>query len=283
MEESYVQGLKKLLARQPQNVSSEFGYGKDPSLHIELGLSQISVFQAPWQSIVKSTETLAQSHSTFAQRLEADVERPLRDYQSKSREMQAMSTIQGNLVAISREVETSQKRAEKVKGGRSGANKVAAASSDYIIANQQWNVQAPYVFEQLQALDENRVNHLRDVLTQLETHEVDRIERNRIAAETCLNVILNLNTADEISAFVARSSSGTPVVPARLTSRPPTRHTLLIPTRSRGGDDGASERSASSGGALRLGSGSATDTGAGTEPSGFNQGIELMMDRSREA
>ena len=169
--------------------------------------------------------------------------------------MQAMSTIQGNLVAVSRELETSQKRADKLRGGKSGANKVANASSDFENANQQWLTQAPYVFEQLQALDESRVNHLRDVLTQLETHEVDRIERNRIAAETCLNVILNLNTADEISAFVARSSSSAPTIPTRLTSRITSGNTLGLPPPSRGGDDGASERSASSGGALRLGSG----------------------------
>ncbi len=219
-----------------------------------------SVFQAPWQSIVRSTEILAQSHSTFAQRLETDVERPLRNFQSKSREMQAMTTIQGNLAAVSREVETTQKRADRIKGGKSVSNKVANASSDFESANQQWETQAPYVFEQLQALDESRVNHLRDVLTQLETHEVDRIERNRIAAETCLNVILNLNTADEVSAFVARSSSGAPVVPMRQTSRTPVGNTLVAPP-SRGGDDGASERSTSSGGALRFGSGSGSGSG----------------------
>ena len=174
--------------------------------------------------------------------------------------MQAMSTIQGNLAAVSREVEITQKRADRIKGGKSGSNKVANASSDFENANQQWETQAPYVFEQLQALDESRVNHLRDVLTQLETHEVDRVERNRIAAETCLNVILNLNTADEISAFVARSSSGAPVVPIRQTSRTPAGNTLVAPP-SRGGDDGASERSTSSGGALRFGSGSGSGSG----------------------
>ena len=171
--------------------------------------------------------------------------------------MQAMSTIQGNLAAVSREVETTQKRADKVKGGKSGANKVANASSDFENAHQQWETQAPYVFEQLQALDESRVNHLRDVLTQLETHEVDRIERNRIGAETCLNMILNLNAADEISAFVAHSSSGAPV---RQTSRIASGNTLVA-SPSRAGDDGASEKSASSGGALRFGSGSGSSPG----------------------
>ncbi len=173
--------------------------------------------------------------------------------------MQAMSTIQGNLAAVAREVENALKRVDKNHGGRLGANKVAAATQDFESANHQWATQAPYVFEQLQALDESRVNHLRDVLTQFETHEVDRIERNRIAAETCLNVILNLNTTDEISAFVARSSSvssGAPVVPMRQTSRIASGNTLTAPSPSRGGDDGASERSAGSGGALRLGSGS---------------------------
>ena len=157
-------------------------------------------------------EALAQSHSTLAQRIEADVERPLKNYQSKSREMQAVSTIQGNLAAIAKEVDSAQRKASKVSGAKSSANKVANATSDVEAANQQWESQAPYVFEQLQALDENRVNHLRDVLTQLETHEVDQVERNRTSAESCLNTILNINSAEEISTFVARQTANAPAI-----------------------------------------------------------------------
>ena len=136
--------------------------------------------------------------------------------------MQAVSTVQGNLAAVAKDVDGAHKRAAKLSTGKSSANKVANATSDVEAANQQWESQAPYVFEQLQALDEGRVNHLRDVLTQLETHEVDLVERNRITAETCLNALLNVDTSDEISTFVARISGGSGgelSIPPRIGSR----------------------------------------------------------------
>ena len=170
-------------------------------------LTTLSVFRAPWQSIVGSIDSIAQSHSILAAKIEADVERPLKEFQTKNREMQAIGTIQGNLISIAKEVDLAQKKASKASGGKSSANKVANATSDLEAANQQWDSQAPYVFEQLQALDESRVNHLRDVLTQLETHEVDQVERSRATAESCLNELLTIDTKDEVSTFVARNTA----------------------------------------------------------------------------
>ena len=164
-------------------------------------------------------QSLAESHSILATKMESDVERPLKDFQSKNREMQGISTIQGNLAAVAKDLDGAQKKAQKLAGGKSNANKVANATSDVDAANQAWESQAPFVFEQLQALDESRVNHLRDVLTQFETHEVDLVERNRITAESCLNALLNVNTADEISTFAARNAGADQNVPRRLANR----------------------------------------------------------------
>ena len=185
----------------------------------------------------------------LAIRIEVDVERPLREYQHKNREMQSMSTIQGNLVAMAKECEEAQKRSDrlKAKGGKADANKVSNATSEVETANQQWESQAPFVFEQLQALDESRLNHLRDVLTQFETHEVDQVERNRVTAESCLNVLLNLNTGDEISTFVARTSGGRPDILQRRQSRTPTIPTAAPPTPARSVDDRRSEKSGATG------------------------------------
>ncbi len=182
-------------------------------------LTFISVFRTPWQSIVSSMQSLAESHSILATKMESDVERPLKDFQSKNREMQGISTIQGNLAAMAKDLDGAQKKAQKLAGGKSNANKIASATSEVDVANSAWDSQAPYVFEQLQALDESRVNHLRDVLTQFETHEVDLVERNRITAESCLNALLNVNTAEEISTFVARNTGADQNVPRRLASR----------------------------------------------------------------
>lgn len=117
-----------------------------------------------------------------------------------------MSNMQGNLQAIAKEVEAAQKKVVKIKdkGSRAAPDKVAAASTQVEDANQQWQSQAPYVFEQLQAVDEMRINQLRDLLTQLETHELDQAERFRASAEAALNSLLNIETRDEILAFTTK-------------------------------------------------------------------------------
>ncbi|KAL8665526.1 MAG: hypothetical protein Q9202_002231 [Teloschistes flavicans] len=219
--------------------------------------------------------------------MEADVERPLREYQKGSREMQAMSTIQGNLAAVARELDTAQKRVEKVKGGKSSASKVADATAGVETLRREWASQAPYVFEQLQALDENRINHLRDLLTQLQTHEVDQVERNRLSAESCLNVLLNVDTAEEISTFVARSSSGAPTMQqAPIRNRQTSANLLSTPTPSRTQDDRASEISATSEGNPRSGSASGPQPPSTPErkPRGFGlRRLGTVMGRRKDS
>lgn len=195
---------------------------------------------------MNALETLAESHHTLAQKIEADVERPLRDFQSGNREMQAMSTIQGNLASMARDIEAAQKKADKLqeKGSKAATDKVAHVSRDLENAQSQWDSQAPYVFETLQAVDETRLNHLRDVLTQLQTHEIDQIEKNRVAAEQCLNILLTVETADEIKTFSLKTTGGAQPI-ERQRSRPhppvsaPSSSTLQQPPV----DDRASQRS----------------------------------------
>lgn len=211
-----------------------------------------SVFSVPWSNITGSAETLADSHSTLASKIEVDVERPLREFTSTNREMSQMSTVQGNLTALAKDVERAQSKMEKVqgKGDRAEAGKVANANSDLDTAQTQWESQAPYVFENLQSLDESRINHLRDVLTQFQTHEVDLVEKNRVTAESCLNVLLNLETKDEITTFALkavqqrptpaekkRGSVSTPMRPPPTTAG----SSSLAPSISRSEDDRTSQ------------------------------------------
>jgi len=126
-----------------------------------------------------------------------------------------MTTIQGNCNAMAKEIEKAHKTADKLehKGSKASTGRVANVSRDMETAQSQWDSQAPYVFETLQALDETRLNHLRDVLTQLQTHETDQIERNRIAAEQCLNTLLTVETADEIKTFSLRTLQNKDSIP----------------------------------------------------------------------
>ncbi|KAF2735378.1 hypothetical protein EJ04DRAFT_464859 [Polyplosphaeria fusca] len=234
VEELYVQGLRKLANKYPPDESSDLG-----------------VFSTPWQRIVTATSAVAESHHLLAQRIEADVERPLRDFAASNREVQAMSTISGNLAAMAKEIDSAQKKSDKLrdKGGKASASKVANAIAEVESATMTWDSQAPYIFEKLQAVDESRLNHLRDVLTQFQTHEVDQVERNRVSAEETLNVLLNVETADEIKTFVLRTQSGEKPpttrkpssigTPSRSLAPPPTTPSIQAP------DDDRSQKSGS--------------------------------------
>ena len=185
--------------------------------HNYLLLNHPSIFTSPWQKIVESARDLADSHSEFSTRIESDVITPLRQFDSQNHEMRQMANIQGNLSSLAKEYDQALRKAGKLKtqGGKASAGKVAGASDQIETASQQWESQAPYVFEQLQAVDESRLNHLRDVLTQLETHEVDQVEKAKIHAEKCLNSLLNINVPEEIQSWSSQRQSGSQRAPSR--------------------------------------------------------------------
>lgn len=130
-----------------------------------------------------------------------------------------MHTMSSNLSTIAKELEDAREKSEKLsrKGGKASALKVDAATARLESASSQWESQAPFILETLQALDEQRCNHLRDVLTQLETHEVDQSDRLRAAANDALATILEADTAQEVENFVTRVTGGKP----RVQTRPP--------------------------------------------------------------
>jgi hypothetical protein len=175
------------------------------------------VFDVPWKKIVIATEEIASSHHTLSSRIEEDVEKPLRTFAANSREMQGVSTIQGNLTSMAKELEEAQEKSEKLsrKGGKASSAKVEKATAQLQGAEQQWNSQAPFVFENLQALDETRLNHLRDVLTQYTTHQTDLMQRNTAAVEQTLNSLLELNTSQEIKNWSHTGMAGKPVTERR--------------------------------------------------------------------
>jgi hypothetical protein len=215
------------------------------------------VLQSPWDKILHSTDAIAASHQLFAQRVEKDVEFSLRSFQNK-REMNNMQTISANLQTMAKELDEAQDRSDKLtrKGGKANAQKVDQATSRLESANQQWESQAPFILETLQAVDEQRINHLRDVLTQLETHEVDQAARTQASAEEVLNSLLEVNTTQEIQNFAQRAVAGKPKLEKRTTTTAPaTRQSSIVagsalsPPTTAGHEDDVSDHSGTKEGA----------------------------------
>lgn len=149
-----------------------------------------------------------------------------------------MQTMSSNLSVIAKELEDAREKSEKLskKGGKASALKVDAATARLESATSQWESQAPFILETLQALDEQRCNHLRDVLTQFETHEVDQSDRLRAAANDALATIIEADTMKEVENFVSRVTAGKPRigrVPAMAERTPNmTRQSTATPTQA---------------------------------------------------
>lgn len=183
-----------------------------------------SIFQPSWDKILRSTDATAASHHLFAQHVEKDVEQALRQFQNR-KDVQNMHTMATNLATMARELEDAKEKVEKLskKGGKASALKVDTATARLESASSQWESQAPFILETLQALDEQRCNHLRDVLTQFETHEVDQSDRLRASANDALATIVEADTSSEIGHFANKVTAGKPKVERRTpTERTPT-------------------------------------------------------------
>ena len=168
------------------------------------------IFDAPWKKIVESASEMAKSHTILADRIEKDVEQPLRNFAANNREMSAMTTIQGNLAAMAKDLEDAQDKSDKLskKGGKASAQKVDVAQSRLQTATSSWDAQAPFIFETLQTLDERRLNHLRDVLTQYQTLEMDNVNRSQKVVESTLGLLLEVETAQEIQNWSQTAGMG---------------------------------------------------------------------------
>src|SRR5690606_663687 len=94
------------------------------------------------------------------------------------------------------------------RGQKAAAAKVSEAASAVERTNADWDSQAPYVFEQLQLVDETRLNQLRDALTQYHTLEADCAQKAMQHAQDSLATLLDFKTEDEVRHFAQNSTQG---------------------------------------------------------------------------
>lgn len=193
-----------------------------PALWSDAGFYSRSTFQVQWDKMIQSADALAMAHHLFATKVDKDVEQPLRSFHTR-KEMVNMQTIQGNLQNMAKELDEAQKKNDTAvkKASKMSASKMDQAAARLEAATNQWDSQAPFIFETLQALDETRLNHLRDALTQYGTYEGEQAQEQQTAAESVLNALLDFNTANEIQAFVAKSTAGRPKIEKRTTTTQP--------------------------------------------------------------
>lgn len=162
-----------------------------------------------------------------------------------------MKTIEANLTALAKQVDAAEEKSEKIKkrGARANVAKVSEVASQVEKTVADWESQAPFIFERLQAVDESRLNHLRDSLTQFHTLENDCATKAVQISQECLTNILDFKTEEEIKAFATRITRERGGRAERTRSRGTGAVGGMPSTPSIVTDDSVSVQSAGSGGA----------------------------------
>ena len=106
-------------------------------------------------------------------------------------------------------------------------------------AEQQWESQAPFVFESLQVLDESRISHLRDLLTQYQTHESDQAQRTMNTTGEVLAQVLEIQIEKEIQDFASKTAASGGKIAERPVTRKGSNAAASLSTENRTGDEPA--------------------------------------------
>lgn len=207
-----------------------------------------SVFSGPWHKIVESTASLAGVHNMFAQKIADEVEKPIRDFATRNSDWAGMKSLESNLTAIAKSIQSAEDKADKLqkRGQKAKPQQVAEAASAVSNAQAEWDSQAPFVFEKLEVADEARCNNLRDALTRLQTLELDTATSTSQSAEAILGTLLDISAADETKTFANRATLGRHKL-EKQHSRTGTRGSGTVATPSIITDDSVSVRSSQSG------------------------------------
>ena len=183
------------------------------------------------------------------------MEKPIREFASRNSEWSGMKVMETNLGAVAKSIDSSEDRAEKLRkrGQKAKAQQVAEAAQAVSSAMAEWESQAPFVFEKLQAADESRCNHLRDALTRLQTLELDHAQTTMQSASAILTIILDINTNEEIKAFANKATLSKQKIERQHSRTGPGNNVPYPATPSIVTDDSVSVQSSGSGGGASAG------------------------------
>ncbi|KAK5991476.1 hypothetical protein PT974_09759 [Cladobotryum mycophilum] len=210
IEEQYVMGMRKLAQFKTPNSQSELGCVATSNLFdFQPSLLLKSLTLSYYAASFKGHGTKCSKPSNESQILTSN----------SPTESRKMSNTRSESSSNGPRGGTGKVGQAEQEGWQGEHPKVDAASSKLELATQQWESQSPFIFETLQALDESRVNMLRDLLTQYQTHESDQAQRVQDTAVETLAIMLEINTDREVHGFVQKVTQGKAQLPHRVATR----------------------------------------------------------------
>lgn len=158
--------------------------------------------QSAWESVLQSTRDSAHASSVFVGRLQRDVERPLRQF-NKSPPWGDAKVLHSEFDSLAHSLQSQSDKVDKLirKPAKQQLDVAQRLLEDL---RAQWENQAPYIMDQIETIDENRLGHIKNALTTFGTVQADCSAKVSKASEGALSGVLAFEPVDDITAYAAQ-------------------------------------------------------------------------------
>ncbi|KAF9904942.1 hypothetical protein EC991_002182 [Linnemannia zychae] len=150
--------------------------------HFVTDTQALGTFTAPWEKLNAETNELATLHGQFSYRITNEIERPMRDFVKNHPEWQNIALAETNCNRIAKEFEEKQlkvtkytKAVEKVSGKKAEAaeQKLMEYTKQLESTRTAWRLEGPVVLQKYQNLDQNRLDHMKQMLAAFEALQTE--------------------------------------------------------------------------------------------------------------
>lgn len=172
----------------------------------QLAASQL---EPTWASIVKSTRDSAEASMGFANKIHKEVQRPLRQFH-KSAEWLDTRMLEDELEKLGNAYKSHDETVEKLRR-KSPSRQTEVAQQSLGQIRVQWESQAPYIVDQVEAIDERRLGQIKTALTTFGTVQSDCANKGVAASEAVLSSVLAYDPSQDVAAFAAKLTAGVDV------------------------------------------------------------------------
>ncbi|RHZ71114.1 hypothetical protein Glove_262g43 [Diversispora epigaea] len=177
----------------------------------------MGTFTSIWDTLFDELIETATLHSFYVTKISDEIETPLREMTIADQKWTQLKQEETNLSKLAKEYEERvskvnrfKTKKEKLSGKRAetSENKLIEAQKALEQIKAEWNSEWPKYLERSQEVDFMRWVHLKEILTNFETMQVESYQKRIEISEKNLSTIMEFNVQNEISDFCSKAIEG---------------------------------------------------------------------------
>ncbi|EEB08019.1 cytoskeletal protein Syp1 [Schizosaccharomyces japonicus yFS275] len=173
----------------------------------EGNVQELSLSDA-WLELERDMQLRSKLHNSMAKQLGGQVYKPISEFYTSSPQMASLRELESRLSSVARSMDPSSiskvLRSNKHKRGQSQDGQLMLDNNE-LISRTAWDSEAPFAFEKLQTVDEERLIMLKQVYLTVSSLENQVGRQLNESSETCMAIFSTISAEEETIRFASET------------------------------------------------------------------------------